>query len=68
MKKENKQDLYCIGSGLLISLGIAFSVVSVIRTVLMDQHSLYISGIFFGGLFIGIGLLPFKKSIKINEK
>ncbi len=60
MNKENIQDLYCIGSGILISFGIAFSVSSVIRVVLMGQNALYILGIFFGGLLIGVGLLPFK--------
>ena len=62
MNKENKKDLYCIGSGILISFGIAFSVVS---APLIAEHSFYVLGIFAGGLFIGIGLLPFKKAMKI---
>jgi len=49
----------------MIALGISFSVAAIIHLLLLNANSLYVLGIFFGGLFIGIGLLPFPtKEIK----
>ena len=60
MKKGFKELKHYLYSGTLISFGIAVSVASVIRIVLLNESPLTALGIFGGGLIIGIGLIPFK--------
>ena len=47
---------YHIAAGVLIAFGIA---IVVNTTPEISTNSLYVLGIFGGGLFIGLGLLPF---------
>lgn len=47
-------------SGMLINIGIAFGTASIIRVVLLNENPFYITGVFVGGLFIGLGLMIFK--------
>ncbi|KKN02333.1 hypothetical protein LCGC14_1118880 [marine sediment metagenome] len=64
MINKNNIKYYFLG-GIMIALGISFSVAAIIHLLLLNANSLYVLGIFFGGLFIGIGLLPFPtKEIK----
>ena len=51
---------YYFLSGIMIAFGIAFSLSSVIHLTLLNESSLYVFGIIFGGIFIGVGLLPFE--------
>ena len=51
-----KEIKYYFMSGIMIAFGIAFVIASVEKAKI---NPLYAFGIFFGGLFIGIGLLPF---------
>ena len=51
--------VYYFLSGIMISFGIGFSISSIIHLLILGSSTLYAFGIFFGGLFIGLGLLIF---------
>ena len=55
---------YYFISGIMIAFGIGFVMSSIDK---MPLNPLYVFGIFFGGLSIGIGLLPFPMRNKMKR-
>lgn len=60
MKPDKDNDLIYLGSGIMISVSISLIVAMVINITLLGMNELYYLFIFPIGLFMGIGLLPFK--------
>ena len=59
-------DKYYLFSGIMIALGIAFVISAVNKATINGWYSF---GILGGGLFIGIGLLPFPiRKDKLEDK